>query len=257
MIMRKTAIFWVLVLLLTGCSEGIGPDGKWTSEKANKWYERTGWRSGCDYIPANAINQIEMWSNSTFDAETIDRELGWAEDLGFTTARVYLSSVVWQHEPETFKARMDEFLTISDRHGIKPVFVFFDDCWNAESEYGPQPEPQPGVHNSGWVRDPAQSLRADTTALYPVLEAYVKDVLNTFKNDSRILWWDLYNEPGNSNNGNSSLPLLKKVFHWAHEVRPSQPVSVGIWTDAFPELSEFQAENSDIISYHDLSLIHI
>ena len=131
MIMRKTAIFWVLVLLLTGCSKGIGSDGKWTSEKANKWYERTGWRSGCDYIPANAINQIEMWSNSTFDAETIDRELGWAEDLGFTTARVYLSSVVWQHEPETFKARMDEFLTISDRHGIKPVFVFFDDCWNA------------------------------------------------------------------------------------------------------------------------------
>ena len=251
MIMRKTAIFWVLVLLLTGCSKGIGSDGKWTSEKANKWYERTGWRSGCDYIPANAINQIEMWSNSTFDAETIDRELGWAEDLGFTTARVYLSSVVWQHEPETFKARMDEFLTISDRHGIKPVFVFFDDCWNAESEYGPQPEPRPGVHNSGWVRDPTQSLRADTTALYPVLEAYVKDVLNTFKNDSRILWWDLYNEPGNSNNGNSSLPLLKKVFHWAHEVRPSQPVSVGIWTDAFPELSEFQAENSDIISYHD------
>lgn len=234
---------------------GLEENGRWTVEKASEWFEKTGWRSGCDFIPSTAINQIEMWQSSTFDRETIDRELGWAEELGFTTVRTYLSSVVYANEPEVFKKTMDTYLGICDSHGIKPVLVFFDDCWNPESGFGPQPEPRTGVHNSGWVRDPSHSLRADTTALFPVLEKYVKDVLTTFKDDERVLWWDLYNEPGGNNYCTESLPLVKKTFQWAREVRPSQPVSVGIWTEgpAIQALNDFQLENSDIISYHNYS----
>lgn len=95
---------------------GYEPNGRWTKEKAREWSERTGWRSGCNYIPATAINQIEMWQASTFDPETIDKELGWAEELGFNTMRVYLSSVVWRNEAESFKQRIDRFLVLAAGH---------------------------------------------------------------------------------------------------------------------------------------------
>lgn len=236
------------------CYKGIDADGKWTAEKANAWYEETGWRSGCNYIPANAINQIEMWSSDTFDPQTIDTELGWAEELGFNTMRVFLSSVVWQNEPDAFKRHVSEFLDIAAGHGITPFLVFFDDCHVGTAAYGTQPEPKTGVHNSGWVKDPANDLFQDTLNTYPFLEAYVKDILTTFKDDSRILWWDLYNEPNERGiEGNYSLALLKNVFRWAREIRPSQPLSVGVWTDKpyLVEHSKYSLEMSDIISYHE------
>lgn len=251
----KKNVFLMLcaaALLSVACRSDEEPNGRWTAEKANVWYAEQGWKSGCDYIPANAINQIEMWSSATFDPETIDKELGWAQELGFKTMRVFLSSVVWQNEPEAFKKHIDAFLTISDAHGIKPMFVFFDDCWDGESAYGVQREPKPGVHNSGWVRDPSVAVRADSVAMYAALEPYVKDILKTFKDDQRIFVWDLYNEPGNSSHGVSSLPLLKKVFQWAREVHPSQPLTAGLWRfrDDFQPLNDFQTAHSDVISYH-------
>lgn len=250
----KKNFFYVLcaALLSFSCQSGYEADGRWTAEKACAWYAEQGWKSGCDYIPANAINQIEMWSSDTFSPELIDKELGWAQELGFKTMRVFLSSVVWQNEPDAFKRHIDEFLTISEAHGIKPMFVFFDDCWNAESAYGVQPEPKPGVHNSGWVRDPSDAVRADSTAMFAALEPYVKDILMTFKDDERIFVWDLYNEPGNSGYYSASLPLLKKAFSWAREVRPCQPVTAGLWNwgEKYQELNEFQLTHSDVISYH-------
>ena len=83
------------------------------------------------------------------------------------------------------------------------------------------------------------------------LEVYVKDVLNTFSDDDRIVLWDLYNEPGNNGLGTRSMPLLKKVFAWAREVNPSQPLSVGVWNKELTELNRYQLGNSDIITYHN------
>jgi hypothetical protein len=226
------------------------PGKVWSVEKANAWYSQHKWINGADFLPSTAINQLEMWQAETFDPVTIDRELGWAEDIGFNTMRVYLHSVAWKQDAEGFKKRMDQFLTIADKHGIKALFVFFDDCWNKIPEPGKQPDPRPGVHNSGWVQDPGQPLSNDTT-LFPGLEKYVKDVLTTFGKDKRILLWDLYNEPGNSGKKDSSLPLLKKVFQWAREVNPDQPISVGLWAWDFEKLNAFQLQNSDVITYHD------
>jgi len=55
----------------------------------------------CNYIPANAINQTEMWQADSFDLETMDKELTWAEDPRFNTLRVYLHDLVWGQEPES------------------------------------------------------------------------------------------------------------------------------------------------------------
>lgn len=241
--------------VLTGCKDGktVKPSERWTPEKVEAWYAALPWLSGCNYNPASAINAIEMWSADTYDHDQIDKELGWAEELGFNTMRTFLSSVVYKNDPEGMIKRMDDFLSICDKHGIKPMFVIFDDCWNPESWYGKQPEPKPGIHNSGWVQDPAVSLRADTTALFMDLEKYVKGIVGAFRGDDRLLMWDLYNEPGNSNHLNESIPLVKNSFRWAREAGSTQPLSVGVWKNSLSDLNKIQLELSDITTYHNYS----
>jgi len=227
------------------------PAGKvWTAEKANSWYNEHKWLTGANYIPATAINQLEMWQADTFDPATIDKELGWAQGIGFNTLRVFLHSLAWKQDSAGFKKRLDQFLSIADKHHIQPLFVFFDDCWNKEPREGKQPAPKTGIHNSGWLQDPGQPASADT-ANFPALEKYVKDVLASFAHDKRILLWDLYNEPGNSGKGDSTIPLLKKVFEWARAVNPDQPLTAGLWDWSLTNLNILQVSHSDIITYHN------
>lgn len=221
----------------------------WTEAQALKWQAHNGWRAGANYLPATAINQLEMWQSETFDPITIDKEFGWAQGIGMSVMRIFLHDLAWKADPEGFKQRMKKVLTIAERHHIVVLFTLLDDCWNPEPKIGPQPTPKPGVHNSGWMRSPHISIHNDP-ARWQELEPYVKDVLTSFRNDRRIYMWDLYNEPGNSGYDNGSLPLLKKVFEWAWEVRPSQPLTAGIWNAGLTDLQEFQLKNSDVISFH-------
>ena len=223
----------------------------WSKEKANEWYKSKGWLVGSNFLPSTAINQLELWQAESFDEKTIDRELGWAEGIGMNVMRVYLHDLAWKVDAAGFKKRMNQFLKIASQHKIKILFTVFDDCWNPDPKIGKQPDPKPGVHNSGWVRSPSQTVHNDSSQ-WGYLEKYVKDILKSFSNDDRILMWDLYNEPGNSNYGLSSLPLLKKIFEWAWEIRPSQPLTCATWYDN-KVFNDFQLANSDVITFHNYS----
>ncbi len=264
-IIRKIPLFIVAVLLFscndsnksdTGSDANAKPASErevWTKEKANAWYAGQPWLVGADFITSSAINQLEMWQAETFDSALIDKELGYAEGIGMNTMRVYLHHLAWKSDKEGFKNRMSKFLEIAERRHIKPLFVFFDDCWNDTCKVGKQPDPKPGTHNSGWVQDPGKIVSTSDSSSVAMLEEYVKDILTTFKNDKRILLWDLYNEPGNSGYGNKSLPLLKKAFSWGRQVNPDQPLSAGVWALNLTDLNAYQLENSDVITYHNYS----
>lgn len=222
---------------------------KWSIEKAMKWYNGNRWIVGANFVPSTAINQLEMWQENTFDYTTIDRELQYAEDIGFNTMRVYLHSLAYKADPKGFKKRVNKYLEVAYKHNIKTIFVIFDDVWNKSPKIGKQPEPKPGTHNSGWVQDPGDPSSREVSN-FPELEIYVKDIIGSHKDDKRILMWDLYNEPGNSKKYTSSMKLLKAVFKWARDISPSQPLTAGLWSWGFQELNTFQALNSDIITYH-------
>lgn len=261
--MKRLAALCATAAVLCGCCrEHSG--SRWTEEQAKEWYSSHEWISGCDYAPSYAVNQLEMWQKETFDPEVIDRELGWAEELGFNCMRVFLHHVLWETDSRGLKERMDKYLEISSSHGISTMFVFLDDCWNESYAAGVQPEPVKGVHNSGWVKDPGIlyfgpcgsgcRYAADTAAVVKTLEAYVTDILKTFRDDRRILMWDLYNEPGGGQDPDRywtrSFPLLKDVFSWARKVNPSQPLTAGVWSGKLGEMNVWQMEHSDIITYH-------
>ena len=243
-------------LLLIACTLFGGPvfsqQGRavWSKEEANEWYATKGWLRGSNFIPSSAVNQLEMWQAATFDSVTIDRELGYAQSIGFNAMRVFLHHVAWMEDPDGFKNRMQSYLTIADKHHIGTIFVIFDDCWNDIYHGGPQPAPKVGIHNSGWLRDPGTIYHTEPL-LKDTLEKYVKDILGTFAHDKRILLWDVYNEPGNSGYGNQSLELLANVFSWGREVNPDQPLSSGVWNEKLSDLNKLQLENDDVITYHN------
>lgn len=216
---------------------------RWTAAQAVAWYSQFPWLVGCNFIPSSAINQLEMWQEDTFDMETIDHDLGLAQDLGMNSARVFLHNLAWSQDHEGFKARINTFLEIAEKRGIKPMLVLFDSCWNPEPVIGKQPETRVGLHNCGWLQAPGAKSEVDPTT-WPELEKYVVDILTSFGQDSRILLWDLYNEPAAQ-----ALPLLKEVFKWAQAANPSQPITSGaFWADA--AVTEFQLAASDVTTFH-------
>ncbi|WP_205966349.1 cellulase family glycosylhydrolase [Parapedobacter sp. SGR-10] len=230
---------------------------RWSEEKANEWYKKQPWIVGCNFVPSTAINQIEIWQEDTFDPETIDRELGWAQDIGFNTVRIFLHNLVWEEHPEAFKDRLNQVLSIADKHNIKVIVTFltngtFDD--SKIPQLGKQDPPIPGVHNSGWVQSPGAEVVNDSSKWEPI-ERYIKDIVGRFKDDERIRFWSLYNEPENPRRGAYSLPLLRKVFEWARSMNPSQPLTSPIWKipgddRTALDIVSFLGENCDIITFH-------
>ena len=250
-------IFIFLVFTISNLGAQKQPGNKWTTEQAWEWYKKTGPLKGFNYLPSTAINSTEMWQAQTFDTETIDRELGWAREAGYNSARVFLQYLVWEADSKGYVDRMEKFLQIADKHGISIMFIFFDDCAFAGKEpyLGKQDDPVPGVHNSGWTPSPGPG-KVINKKYWPQLEKFVKDVVGTFKNDTRVIVWDMYNEPGNSNMWEKSLLLVEASFRWTREVNPSQPLTVAPYGDFYNIFSKNSLmtkrffELSDVISFH-------
>jgi len=255
------------VLFLLAVAQCGAQPPRWTEQQAHDWYAQQPWLVGSNYIPATAINQLEMWQADTFDPKRIDLELGWAESIGLNTMRVFLHDLPWQEDPAGFQKRIDAFLSIAAKHHIRILLVLFDSVWDPNPHLGKQHDPTPGVHNSGWVQSPGAAA-LHSAAQLPRLEAYVKGVVGAFAHDPRVLAWDVWNEPSNtnvpayskdepSNKKEIVRNLLPKVFAWVREAGATQPLTSGLWEGDYgkPEkldpIAKIQFEQSDVLSFHN------
>src|SRR5437763_6374895 len=114
----RVLIFTALLLSAAFPHPGFTESPRWTEKAANDWYAKQPWLVGSNYIPATAINQLEMWQADTFDSNWMDPELGWAEGLGMNTMRVFLHDLLWKQDPSGFQHRLDRFLSMADKHHI-------------------------------------------------------------------------------------------------------------------------------------------
>ena len=266
--MRKL-ISAILFFLTFAVAAQAAEPRRWSEKSANDWYAKQPWLVGSNYIPADAINQFEMWQAESFNPQRIDQELGWAEGLGMNTMRVFLHDLLWKQDPAGFKKRIDIFLNIAQKHKIRPILVLFDSCWDPVPRPGKQHAPLPGIHNSGWAQNPGAAALQDP-AQYPRLEAYVKGVVGAFAHDRRVLAWDVWNEPGNREDDNqykkfepsNKVELVAKLlpwaFDWARAAGPEQPLTSGLWeddkdwslADKLSTIERVQLAMSDVISFH-------
>ncbi len=207
-----------------------------------------------------------MWQADSFDPARIDVELGWAENIGMNSMRVFLHDLPWKEDSAGFTKRIDTFLNIAAKHHIKPILVLFDSVWDPAPKLGRQKDPRPGIHNSRWVQSPGAAALKNPEE-YPRLEAYVKGVVGAFANDARILAWDLWNEPYNVHTKHDYARLeppnkreivrrmLPRVFEWARSANPTQPLTTGLVSAVGPlkDDEKLQIDLSDVVSFHAYS----
>lgn len=170
--MKRIAILSLLAaMLLVPSTNAVARGGQWSKEKAAEWYASQKWPVGCNYVPSYAINQYEIWQPETFNPEIIDNELSLAESIGFNTLRIYLHEGLWYADKVGFKKRIDQFLDIADKHGMKLIITFFTNGGNHDKVFrlGPQPEAIPGTHNSNWIPSPGKAV-LDDPAQWPRLK---------------------------------------------------------------------------------------
>ena len=251
-------------------AQAASASNRWTAARANAWYARQPWLVGANFVPSTAANQLEMFQADTFDTATIDRELGYAAAIGMNIMRVFLHNLLWQQDSSGFIERFDTYLQIASSHGIGTMPVLFDSCWNPFPKLGTQPAPTPGIHNSQWVQAPGADALTDSST-YPALLAYAKAIVSAFASDPRVVLWDVWNEPDNTN-GNSYgflepankvalvTALVPRVFAAARAVSPSQPLTSPLWAgdfsspDLFNPTQMVQFQQSDVISFHNYGL---
>ena len=265
---RRTALKLPL-LLAAGAALSQTPiasaeAARWPVERANAWYQKQGWLVGANYVTSSAVNQIEMFQAGTYDPRRIDNELRAAQIVGFNTVRVFLHDLLWAQDRVGFQRRLAQFVAIAASHGIKPLIVFFDSCWDPVPRLGNQRAPWPGIHNSSWVQSPGAAHLGDPR-YRRVLYEYVVGVMSQFRSDDRILGWDLWNEPDNPASDYPKTErkdklelvaaLLPEVFQWARSVDPVQPLTSGVWQGSWDparrtKINGVQLDNSDVITFH-------
>ena len=125
-----------MVVVLAAQAVTATAAARWSEQQAADWYARQGFLVGANYVPATAINELEMWQADTFDLATIDKELALAEGLGFNSLRVFLHHLLWEGDREGFLKRMEQFLDVAAKHKIGVMFVPLDSVWD--------PDPKPG-----------------------------------------------------------------------------------------------------------------
>jgi DUF1680 family protein len=187
-------------------------------------YDTSKW-VGTNYTPAYASNQVQLWHD--FRPAEIEKELAAArKHFGINTLRVYLHNINYDNEKEVFLKRIDEFIAICAKHGIKPGFTFFDDCWNHAGVTIAPMTPVDGRHNGCWAA--LQDAERKDENL-PKFKAYVQDVVKAHRDDPRVLWWEVYNEPVMKDEFTVKIRTL--AYGWAKECKPIQPV-IACWDDS-------------------------
>lgn len=239
---------------------------KWSEEKVWAWYNAHSWIRGCNYMSADCANRIDQWQSEGFEErfETTKAEIALMEQLGFNSVRLIPEFVVWDEEHDSFFERFDRYLDLLWSHGISSMVVLANDCMPPKTPEWKAPKLGPQNTDWGYHGGRKNSQHGLFNAVgYHVLDdddtavryfEMVREIVTRYKNDERIIIWDVYNEPGNSNRRELTPKNLERIFSICREIDPIQPLTCGTWSgdgESIPEIERYGLENSDIISYHN------
>ncbi len=246
--------------------------GVWSKERAWEWYNSRPWIRGCNFMGSDCANRIDQWQELGFEErfETAETELKLAAETGFNSIRIIPEFIVWYKEHDGFMERFERYIALADKYGISCMVVFGNDCMPPKGEGWRLPDVGPQHYDWGYHGGRKNSQHGTfSTVGYHLLDdpemakahyEWVREIVTVYKDDPRVIMWDVFNEPGNSNRKNLSLPHLKKFVEIIREIDPIQPITVALWHGLnsnkeiqITEIEQFGLENSDIISYHNYS----
>lgn len=245
---------------------------KWTKEEINAWYEKRTWLCGCNYVPTPTPG-MSYWFADTHEKVLpyVKKELAIASDIGMNTVRMFIPFEPWYYDRDGLLERTETLLAILDGYGISLMPMLFNDCVPFIDAENLQIDPNTGYeewdvgYHSGHAENPfgGQSEKGailwDKAEFAPKCEQYLTDVVGAFAHDRRIAVWDIWNEPGNSNRWETSLPYIKRTFALCREQNPDAPLTACVWRypagwfngkEELDEIQKYVLSESDIISFH-------
>ena len=212
----KFVVLAMILLTACGCATEREQGKLRTAQNTHDY----SWVRGANYVPTYAGTDVGIWHR--FDPEVIDRELGYAEQIGLNSVRVFLQYHVYECHRDAFLRNVSTFVELCEKHGIRPMLVVFDSC------FGVSPSLQT---TEFWVASPGPDRT--NPAFYPDGERYVKDLIELFRDDPRVLFWDVMNEPmstwlaGSPEGVEQILDFVTHFCDYFHELGVSQPITVG------------------------------
>lgn len=241
---------------------------RWSKEKAWKWYNARPWIRGCNYMSADCANRVDQWQELGFEErfETTESELELMKETGFNAVRLILEYVVWKEEHDGFMERLERYISLCAKYGISCMIVLANDCMPPKNELWKMPyvgkqEYVWGYHGGkksaqhSLQTSPAPHFYLDNPESRADYFRMVEEIVTKYKNDERIIVWDVYNEPGNGRRDDLTPENLKALFELVRACEPIQPLTSAVWRikgDGTPlsEVEQYALDHSDIVSYH-------
>ena len=270
--MKRILSLIFLTLCLNSNAQTPSRHAPWTREQAWEWYNAQPWIRGCNYMSADCANRVDQWQELGFEErfETQRTEMALAQSIGFNAFRLILGEEgfgIWYADHDGFMERFDRTLELCREHGIRAIVTLANDC-SRPKELWKLPEPGPQKYDWGYHGGRKQSQHGtypgavgytslDDPELAEAFYAMCREIMTVHRNDSRILFWDLINEPGANNRKQISAANVRKLFEIGWEVNPDQPLTADLW-NSFGKGEKNPSENvvaelCDIVSYHNYS----
>lgn len=140
---------------------------------------------GFNYTASYAANDWDFWMR--YDHDVVDREMGYAESLKLNSARIFLPYSAYA-ESENFMANVKDFVQTAWKHGISTNPILFMGFRFLPEEFNPAPFEGPGL------KPVIESIANPEN--WKIGEAFFDKLYETIGSEPGLLFWDIANEPG-------------------------------------------------------------
>lgn len=223
---------------------------------------------GANYVPSYAKDDAEFWDK--YDRVLIERELGYAKSMGLNSVRVLLNYQLYINDKKLILKRLDNFLSLCEKNNLTVMLILFNACFEF-------PNPEALVKNlikdEKWRKfyqqwseaigmgkeihklfnlwTPTPGFKYLGKEFWQREEEYVKDIIMAHQGDSRIILYDVMNEPDSlfsfSEKREPYLVFLKHFCEYVKSLQGEIPITIGI---ASPTNISLVSDWEDILSFH-------
>ena len=143
---------------------------------------------GFNYTQSSARSDYEFWKK--YDHKMVDREMGFAQRLNLNSARIFLNYQVYLEDKEVYLERVRDFVQTAWSHGISTNPILFNGFrFLGETDEELSAEPGQLKPLARTVEDPS---------CWHLGEVYIDDMIAAIGAEPGLLFWDIANEPGYS-----------------------------------------------------------
>lgn len=243
---------------------------RWSETQIKEWYNKLPWLTGSNFLPSNVINRFDMYQSyqSEEHLKVAEVELAKAYELGFNFVRLWTDFDCYYVDRNSYLSILDRYISICDKYHQKVMIVLaheedlpYGDKFVPQKQTGPQKKLYTHFNRNYEEYNKHFSERKHYLEYQETKELYIQmvnDIVSKYRNDNKIIAWNIINEPGITI-GDRSIGIIKDLFNIVRGLDPIQPLCVDIWRNINDD-GTFQSEAetigyqlSDFISFHSYS----